>query len=206
MNGLDAMIVAGCGDSSSVSPDMFEARTRATVRYADPAAWIIANAVARALATFGHPLTTYQHEVGMVVVSDQGPSTAMGEIQAAASAGFSSPLRYAASNPGSLVAVTCIAFGFRGPTLNLTMRPEDGVPVAIELCAGWLTRRTARWMLLATCKSDPVGTGLGRAILFAPKDPMGKPDNFSMRSAAEWLKHAGEIKNIYEESAYTEAH
>lgn len=205
MNGLAALVVAGSGQSNSALAGMFEARTRATVRYADPAAWITATAVGRALSDFGDRLTASQHEVGVVVVSDQGPNAAMSEVQAGASTGFSSPLRYAASNPGSLVAVVCIAFGFRGPTLNLMMRPENGVPVALQLCAGWLRRRSARWMVLATFRADSAGTGFSRAILLAHADPLRKPGNCPMQSVAEWLTQPDEARTIHEDS-YTETH
>ena len=205
MNGLDTLIVAGSGQSNLALPDMFEARTRTTIRYADPSAWITANAVACALSDFGDRLTTSQQEVGMIVVSDRGPWAAMGETQAAASAGFSSPLRYAASNPGSLVAVACIAFGFRGPTLNLAMRPEDGVPVALELSAGWLTRRSAQWMVLATYTADSVETGLGRAVLLAPATCAKNPGKFSISSASQWLMRPGNTEKIHEEPSYTQA-
>jgi len=205
VNGLAALVVARSGQSNSAPADMFGARTRATVRYADPAAWITATAVARALSDFEDRLTASQHDVGVVVVSDQGPNAAMSEVQGATSTGFSSPLRYAASNPGSLVAVACIAFGFRGPTLNLTMRPEDGVPVALQICASWLTRRSARWMVLATFRAESAGTGFSRAILLAQADQLRKPGNSSIQSAAEWLTQSDETRRIHEDS-YTEAH
>src|SRR5580704_7877769 len=97
-----------------------------------------ASAVARAFSERGDLLTGPLPGVGMVLVSDRGPAVTMMEVQTGATTGFVSPMRYAASNAGSLAGVACIAFGFRGPTLNLTMLPEIGVPIALQICSGWL--------------------------------------------------------------------
>ncbi len=136
------MAILGAGEAESHQPDLFEARARTAVRFADPAAWITATAVARAVSASSYSLLLPLHEVGVVVVSDQGPEATMAEVCAAAKTGFSSPLRYAASSPGSLAGVSCIAFGFRGPTLNLTMSIEAGIPTLCK-CAplGWRVAR-----------------------------------------------------------------
>ena len=200
MNRWGTLAVAGSGEANAALLELFESRARATIRYADPSAWITATAVARAIADFRDRLKADQHEVGMIAVSDQGPAAAMSEVQQAASSGFCSPLRYAAANPGSLVAVTCIAFGFRGPTLNLTMCPTDGVSVALHLCAGWLRRRSARWMVLATFRGHSIETGCSRAILLADPESFKQPANDLNCAVAEWLAYTGEVNRIHEVS------
>jgi len=40
MSEMKALIVAGTGEATSHDPALFEAKIRATVRYADPVAWI----------------------------------------------------------------------------------------------------------------------------------------------------------------------
>ena len=47
MNELGALMVAGSGEAAPHQRDLFEARIRATVRYADPAAWITATPLPR---------------------------------------------------------------------------------------------------------------------------------------------------------------
>ena len=192
MNDLDALVVAGSGEARSPCPELFEARTRATVRYADPAAWITAAAVAHALSNVRDRLAASLHEVGLVVVSDQGPTSTMADVNAATSTGFSSPLRYAASSPGSLAGVACIAFGFRGPTLNFTMLPDEGVPVALQLCSGWLTRGVARYMVLATFRAADLTTGFSRALLLAHSEQSGEFGNPLTQSVADWLIQIGD--------------
>jgi hypothetical protein len=189
LSNLDALIVAASGEADSYRPDLFEAKTRATVRFADPAAWTTATAVAVALAGAGDLLTEWRHEIGMMAISDQGPAAAMTKVQTDGATGFSSPLHYAASSPGTLAGVSCIAFGLRGPTLNLTMTPRDGLPVALTMCAAWLERKAARFMVLATHRAGNAGTPMSRAVLVAPArfSGAGKP---IMESAA-WLMFSG---------------
>jgi hypothetical protein len=113
-------------------------------------------------------LAQWRHEIGVIAISDQGPGGSMAEVQTAATTGFSSPLHYAASSPGTLVGVSCIAFDLRGPTMNLTMDPRDGLPVALTLCAGWLKRKAAQLMVVAACRAGTSGAIKSRAMLLAP--------------------------------------
>jgi hypothetical protein len=168
MSELYQLTVAGKGEAGASQRDRFDARVRATVRYADPAAWTTATAVANALDGAEELLASLQHEIGMIAISDQGPGGTMAEVLAEGSRGFSQPMHYAAASPGTLVGVPCIAFGFRGPTMNLTMAPEDGIPVALTLCAGWLERKAAKLMVVATCRVTDSGTMMSHAVLLAP--------------------------------------
>jgi hypothetical protein len=189
---LSTLAVAGSGEADSPQPDLFEARTRATVRYADPAAWITAAAIANAISSFRDELAGCLHQVGVVVVSDQGPTATMAEVNAATANGFSSPLRYAASSPGSLAGVACIAFGFRGPTLNFTMCPADGVPVALQLCDNWLSRGVVRYMVLATFNAGGPTAGLSRALLLAHPELTGGRSHLLTAPDADWLMETRE--------------
>jgi hypothetical protein len=146
---------------------LFDARVRATVRYADPAAWTTAAAVMSALAGAEDLLAKWRHEIGIIAISDQGPGGTIAEVLAEGTKGFSQPMHYAAASPGTLVGVPCIAFGMRGPTMNLTMIPRDGLPVALTLCAGWLERKIAKLMVVATCSAGISGDLMSRALLLA---------------------------------------
>lgn len=180
----------GSGEADSPQMDLFEARIRATIRYADPAAWTTATAVARALSGRADLSGPIAHEIGIVVVSDCGAAETMNVVAAAAVEGFSSPLRYPAASPGSLAGVACIAFGFRGPTLNLTMLPHQGIPVALQISAGWLSRGIARHILVAAVLRRESTSIRARAVLLAPPGgaeiccPTGQ-------SLEKWLADAG---------------
>ena len=184
---LNALTVIGSGEAGSPQPDLFEAQTRATVRYADVSAWITAVAIARAISSFRDRLAGCLHQVGLVIVSDQGPTVTMAEVNDATAKGFSSPLRYAAASPGSLVGVACISFGFRGPTLNFTMCPANGVPIALQMCDNMLSRGVALYMVLATLSAPGPTTGLSRALLLAKPERVGEKSNLLTPSHADWL-------------------
>jgi hypothetical protein len=170
MSELHKLTVAGTGEAGTSRRELFDARVRATVRYADPAAWTTAAAVMNALAGSEDLLAKWQHEIGIIAISDQGPGGAIAEVLAEGSKGFSQPMHYAAASPGTLVGVPCIAFGLRGPTMNLTMIPHDGIPVALTLCAGWLERKIAKLMIIATCSTSSSGDVMSRALLLAPPE------------------------------------
>lgn len=181
--GLD---VAGSGAADSPQPDLIAPRARAVIRYADSAAWITAAAVAR--ATTVEWLAACSHDVAVVVVSDQGPADTMAQVQTAAEAGFSSPLRYAAASPGSLAGVSCIAFGFRGPTLNLAMPPADGMSTAMLMARGWLARGTARAVVVASF-SGAANVSQARAALLMPG--AGPVDGGDVTTVVQWLADVG---------------
>jgi hypothetical protein len=186
MSEMKTLVVAGSGEATSHEPGLFEAKTRATIRFADPAAWITANAVHHALAGAEGILAEFRHQIGIITVSDQGPAKSMAKMQADGETGFSSPLHYAASGPWTLAGVSCIAFGLRGPTLNLTMEPREGVPVALGLCAGWLTRNVAPFIVIAACRADGSGAIMSRAVLLAPAEFSGVGAPLT-ESGFDWL-------------------
>jgi hypothetical protein len=186
MSQLSDFIIAGTGEADSFQRDLFEPRVRATVRYADPAAWTTATAVALAFAGAGELLAQWRHEIGMIAISDQGPGESMAHVQADGTTGFSSPLHYAASSPGTLVGVSCIALGLRGPTMNLTMDPRDGLPVALTLCAGWLGRKAARLMIVAACRVSTSAAMRSRALLLAPAGSLESGSPLT-KSQLSWL-------------------
>jgi len=178
-------VVVGSGAAGSSQRGRFDSRVRSIVRYADPAAWTTATAVANALGGAEELLAKWRHDIGMIAISDQGPAGTMAEVQAEGSKGLSMPMHYAAASPGTLVGVPCIAFGLRGPTMNLTMTPQEGIPIALTLCAGWLERKIAQLMVLATCRTCLLGMK-SHAVLLAPPDFSG-PGTPLSESVITWL-------------------
>lgn len=193
MSDLSALIVVASGEADAYQPDLFEARVRSTVRYADPAAWTTATAVALALAGAGNLLATWRHEIGIIAISDQGPGISMAKVEADATTAFSSPLHYAASSPGTLAGVACIAFGLRGPTMNLTMAPQDGMATALLMCTSWLERKSARFMVVATHSTSSSGAMMSRAVLLAPPGFTGSGDPLT-ESTISWLVSDGAVE------------
>jgi hypothetical protein len=165
---LAGLVVLAHGEATQAQRDLFDPRAVATVRYADPAAWTTATAMARALAQAGEPVRAALDRVGVLVITAHGPAEATAAVAQAARDGFSSPLRYPAANPGSLVGVTSILFGLRGPTLLLTVPPARGVPVAFLLAARWLRHHQLPLMALGVCAPAPPEGYLARCLILSP--------------------------------------
>jgi hypothetical protein len=194
MLGSAEILVAGLGEADTPQMDLFSTGARSTIRYADPAAWITATSISRALQAAGDRPDVSPHKVGLIVISDVGPGETMQTVAEAALDGFSSPLRYPAANPGSLVGVSCIAFGFRGPTLNLTTPPADAVPLSIKIAAGWLARHVVQRVVVATYLPSSKRALARAAVLALPPREADANREHSAGSAGadvitDWLIH-----------------
>jgi hypothetical protein len=186
-----ALMIVGEGEARKPQPELFDARLRAVVRYADPAAWISSAAVVQALDSVKVAVAAVRDEVGVVVVSDEGPQEAMQALDDLAVAGSSSPLRFPASNPGSLVGVTCILQGFRGPTMNITMPPVSGVPVGFTLAANWLQRRVCPFVVVTSCARLDAQNICARSLLLSAQDQTRVPVLLLDEEKADWLSFVG---------------
>jgi len=186
VNDHEDLILAGCGEADRHEPELFDTHIRAVIRYADPVAWTIAAAIARATETNRGLLDAWRHDVAVVVVSDHGPTATMAQVHTNADAGFSSPLRYAAASPGSLAGVACIASGFRGPTLNFAMRPCDGIPVGLLVGRAWLHRGMARALVLASFAVSKDRGCCARSLLLVPNAALPGHATLDAR-AMEWI-------------------
>lgn len=169
------LVVVGRGEATEGKRDRFDSAALAAIRYADPAAWITANAVANAIDPIRDAILAAREEVGIVVNCAEGPVEAIAAMTEASRGGFSSPIRFPASNPGSLGGLSSIAFGLRGPTMVLTMPAARGVPVALLLADAWLRRGVASFAVVASAGGLPATRCLvlappGAAIAGSPLD------------------------------------
>jgi len=185
------LVVVGRGEAEQFQKDLFDRGVLNTVRYADPTAWVTATAVARAVAPVHEQVAAVKDRIGVVTTSAEGPVETQAAVAEAARAGFASPLRYPAGSPGSLAGVSCIAFGFRGPTLNLLHAPGEGVPLGLFLASRWLDRQTAALVVVAACARRSPGQYMARALLLGSRDTYPCPTPFDRPSAAAWLMAAG---------------
>jgi hypothetical protein len=110
-----------------------------------------ATATANAIDPRRQEIAAAHDRVAVIVTSAEGPVEAMAAMCEASRGGSSSPIRFPASNAGSLAGLTSIAFGFRGPTLMLTMPASRGVPVGLLLAEAWLGRGVVSFVVLAAC-------------------------------------------------------
>ena len=70
--------------------------------------------------------------------------------------------------------------------MNLTMDPREGIPVALTLCEGWLTRKVAASMVVAAFRAGSSGSMLSRAVLLAPPGLPGSGAPLT-ESTVHWL-------------------
>lgn len=165
------------GESIDVKRNQFEAlagaegrkggaAALAAIRYADPASWATATSVAHAVATHREAVLAAHDRVGVIVTSADGPVEAIAAMCEASKEGSSSPIRFPASNAGSLTGLTSIGFTFRGPTLMLTLPADRGAPVGLLLADAWLQRGHADYVIVAAC-SRVGGKPAARCLLLS---------------------------------------
>jgi hypothetical protein len=117
--------------------------------FADPVAWLVCDAVDRAVEESRQDLAGLRDQVGIIAVSEFATLGTMRSIAHTARNGRVSPLRFAGSNPGALAGVPCLSRGFRGPSLTLSMSPADGVEPAVAIASGLLSSGAASHLILA---------------------------------------------------------
>ena len=181
--------VLGRGEADGLRRELFDPRALTRVRFADPAAWATATAIARALAEAWDSVEAAGDSVGVLVGSARGPAQTMANLAVAAREGYSSPLRYPASNPGSLAGVACLAFGLRGPSLVLTMPAAQDARVGLSLAGQWLGRGVVPLVALAIHASRPPGRDLARCLILARRPDVGAEPADDPEAAAQvaWL-------------------
>jgi len=169
---FDAVARIGGGDRTLAEAAL------AAIRYADPASFTTATAVARALAARRETVLAVRDRVGVIAISADGPVEAMAAMTQAGREGTSSPIRFPASNAGALAGVISIGFTLRGPTLLLTLPPERGVPVGLLLARAFLSRGVAEFVFIATCAAAG-GVPASRCLLLGRPgdgDPLAELD------------------------------
>ncbi|SER90238.1 Beta-ketoacyl synthase, N-terminal domain [Lentzea xinjiangensis] len=139
--------VLGLGSLIVVDPAVFD--HNAPSFYADSVAWLVAEAVDRALGQAGDQVGEVSDEVGVVVISEVATTGTMHAIGLGAARGRVSPLRFAGANPGVLAGLTCIRRRFRGPSLVLSTSPAAALGAGVAVVRGWLDSAAARYVVLA---------------------------------------------------------
>lgn len=171
----DILTVGGRGQASGGEVGPRLAQVRRAVRYADPSSWAMANAVDAALTASPRPLDT--NRVALVNLGLQGPSEAMAQVAGSVREGSVSPVRFPAASPSAAVALSCIAWGIRGPTLSLLQPLRQGLPVALALARGWLGRGQVEGVLLASFHLPEGGAPPRAACVLLTPSPEGEPAN-----------------------------
>ncbi|MCR6488437.1 hypothetical protein M8542_36980 [Amycolatopsis sp. OK19-0408] len=130
---LPASLVAG-DPVSVVVADLGDVERRGPRKFADPAAWLVRSALERA-----RPAGPAGGAVGVIGISEVATRQTLLAVAADAALGHSSPRRFVAAGPGTLIGLGCVELGYTGPSLLLTMPEAPGRELAGVLAEDWLT-------------------------------------------------------------------
>ena len=92
MTRAQSPIVISRGQANELDKSLFTPQVIKTVRYADPAAWAVATAAARALAPVNEQVLLLKDSIGIIITSPHGPAETQAAIATAARDGTTSPL------------------------------------------------------------------------------------------------------------------
>ncbi|MFK3979648.1 hypothetical protein ACI2K4_04635 [Micromonospora sp. NPDC050397] len=140
--------------------------------YADPASWLVLEAVDALWAGCPDAVRAAPETTAMVLVSTYSTIDTMSAVARAVPGGRLSPLRFAGASAGGPVSLVCQVHGLRGPTLVITTAPEDGCPAALTMARHWLRTGAAGQVVVAVHDHDPPGGHEVRCVVVgAAPDP-----------------------------------
>jgi 3-oxoacyl-(acyl-carrier-protein) synthase len=145
--------------------------------YADPVAWLVADAAERALDDSGRrdELLAARDDVAVVVLTGAEALPTPRAIAARAATGRVSPLRFAGANPGILAGLACIRLRLRGPSLVLADADDAAVAAALTVAGFWLHSGRARHAVVVRHEHRAEGHTARAVVLWPGPQPHG-PD------------------------------
>ncbi len=144
--------------------------------YADPGAWLVAEAVDAAIRSSDTDVLACATNVGVIGISEYATRHTLRLVAAGVPRDRVSPMRFAAASPGSLVGVTCTAFGFQGPTLMLSMSCAAAELATAAVAADWLGGNPpmASHVITSTYEVTEHGLHIARCSVITRQAPTGR--------------------------------
>ncbi|WP_162795002.1 coronafacic acid synthetase [Nonomuraea lactucae] len=157
-------------------PELTTVRGSIPNLYADPVAWLVADAVRDALTACPGDVAAARDDVGTILVSAHCTRHTMRAVAGSAAGGRVSPLRFAGASPGTAGSLACIVHGFRGPALTLSTGARDGLPTARVLARSWLRSGAAAYVIVSVHGVDAQGGHRVRSVVLAaePESPVSR--------------------------------
>ncbi|MER5206208.1 hypothetical protein [Streptomyces sp. NPDC002825] len=165
--------LTGTAPVSVVRGDLAEVERRGPLKFADPAAWLVRSALAEAAQALpAAPGET----AGIIGVSEFATGQSLRAVAADAVEGHSSPRRFVAASPGTLVGLSSIEFGHVGPTLLLTMPEEPGWALAHTIAESWLTGEvpSTTWVAIVSYTVEASGAHRATCRWVSAPSPAGE--------------------------------
>lgn len=185
----NGVIVLARGDAASSNIADVRGGNR-TSFYADPVAWLVAQAVTEAVDDCAADLHGVADDVATITISDFCTILTMRHIAAQVPAGRLSPLRFSAATPGTVGSLPAMTFGFKGPSLTLSMAPHSGLRVAIAVAGSWLRTRLAAFAILSSHEVDAAGRHSVHSVIIA----VGPDAEDGLRPKARYIsRHRREL-------------
>ncbi|HQV04688.1 MULTISPECIES: hypothetical protein [unclassified Novosphingobium] len=131
--------------------------------FAPPAAWAVAQFAGELIESGGR---FDMQNFGLVVASDDCSLATVRTLAQSLERGVLSPLRFAGSSPSILAGLTAIQLQIRGPTICLTMPPENASLAFEALLAFWFENEgVSAAMAISHWSTDTGGHRLSGAII-----------------------------------------
>jgi 3-oxoacyl-[acyl-carrier-protein] synthase II len=159
---------------------------RRQIAFADPAAWFVAGAVESLLASMP---SVSRHRIASILIDSFGPRNTLTDLRLGRVKGRISPMRFAAATPSAILAVSCIAFGLRGPALTLAGRVPELIGAAVIAAFAWLGDGVADAVILVSRSSETTVRGIA-LTLATESDP-----SLEGTSLASWLSDISHLNN-----------
>jgi hypothetical protein len=129
--------------------ELLDPEWRAGVRNADPVVWPALQAVGRLYRANRARLEPHADHIGMIYYGSAFPKTTAQRVMTdVRESGRVSPTAFIHANAGAALSICCTRFGFRGPTMNLTMPAGRARLLVDALAERWLAACNARYLIL----------------------------------------------------------
>lgn len=141
-----------------IAYEQLDSELRGGVRNADPTVWTVLECVAQLYRAHCSRLEPHRDHVGVIHSGSAYPkATAQRVMVDLNRSGRVSPAAFINANAGAALSICCTRFGFRGPTMNLTMPASDARTLVDMLATRWLRQDNARYLILIAADFDAEG-------------------------------------------------
>ncbi len=149
----------------SISTDLNTIKKSVPSIYADPASWLVLDALEKAIKTCNIDIEKDRIEVGVIAISAQCTKHTMHRITNQVKGGRISPIRFAGANPGSLAGLPCIIYGFKGPSLTFSMLPNDCLETVNTLSISWFRQKIIRFLIVNCYEIDDCNNHIATSFI-----------------------------------------